>query len=197
MRVCVIGTGYVGLVTGACLAHTGHNVICVDNNAAKIEQLSAGQSPIYEPGLEAIMQAAMATGRLTFTTDLAAGVAHGDILFIAVGTPPLPTGESDTRYVDDCPAHLPASVQLCATPTHLAADCDALVLATDWPEFQTLDYAALAPLLHTPLLVDGRNCLDPAVVTQAGLVYIGIGRGVQPAGVAAPQEAERLAVQAA
>jgi len=469
MRVCVIGTGYVGLVTGACLAHTGHSVICMDNNVAKVEQLQAGQSPIYEPGLEAIMQSAMAAGRLTFTTDLAAGVAHGDILFIAVGTPPLPTGESDTRYVEavargigqhldaryrvivnkstvpigsgdwvrrlvleallerdqaptpnfevvsnpeflregsavydtfnpdrivlggssnralelmqilyapivsrqfaedaaaapvpvvttdlasaemikyaanaflatkisfinevanicdrvgadvtqvaqgigldsrigprflqagigwggscfpkdvsalvhtaadygydatllkaavatnqaqrlravdllqqslkilkgktigllgltfkphtddlrdapaldiidqllrlgakvkaydplyveDCPAHLPASVQLCATPAHLAADCDALVLATDWPEFQSLDYSSLAVTMHTPLLVDGRNCLDPALVTKAGLTYVGIGRGVQPAGIAAPRKVERLVAQVA
>jgi UDPglucose 6-dehydrogenase len=100
MRVCVIGTGYVGLVTGACLAHIGHHVICVDNNEEKVKLMKAGQSPIYEPGLSEIMQAASQAGHLEFTTDLAAGVAHGEILFIAVGTPPLPTGESDTRYVE-------------------------------------------------------------------------------------------------
>lgn len=100
MKVCVIGTGYVGLVTGACLAAIGHNVICIDNNAAKVAQMQSGQTPIFEPGLEPIMQAMMQSGRLQFTTDLAAGVAHGDILFIAVGTPPLPTGESDTRFVE-------------------------------------------------------------------------------------------------
>jgi UDPglucose 6-dehydrogenase len=100
MRVCTIGTGYVGLVTGACLAHIGHDVICVDNNPAKVELMKAGNSPIYEPGLSEIMQAAMATGRLQFTTDLALGVEHGEILFIAVGTPPLPNGSSDTQYVE-------------------------------------------------------------------------------------------------
>jgi UDPglucose 6-dehydrogenase len=100
MRVCTIGTGYVGLVTGACLAHIGHDVICVDNNPAKVELMKAGNSPIYEPGLSEIMQAAMSTGRLQFTTDLAAGVKHGEILFIAVGTPPLPNGSSDTQYVE-------------------------------------------------------------------------------------------------
>lgn len=100
MRVCVIGTGYVGLVTGACLAHIGHHVICIDNNAEKVKLLQAGQSPIFEPGLLEIMQSASKTGLLEFTTDLGAGVAHGTILFIAVGTPPLPTGESDTRYVE-------------------------------------------------------------------------------------------------
>ena len=100
MRVCVIGTGYVGLVTGACLAYVGHHVICVDNNQAKVELMQSGQSPIFEPGLSKIIQSAMEAGRLEFTTDLSVGVAHGDILFIAVGTPPLPTGESDTRYVE-------------------------------------------------------------------------------------------------
>lgn len=100
MRVCVIGTGYVGLVTGASLAHIGHHVICVDNNEEKVKLMKAGQSPIYEPGLSDIMQSASNSGNLEFTTDLGAGVAHGEILFIAVGTPPLPTGESDTRYVE-------------------------------------------------------------------------------------------------
>ncbi|NMG58663.1 UDP-glucose/GDP-mannose dehydrogenase family protein, partial [Geitlerinema sp. P-1104] len=100
MRVCVIGTGYVGLVTGACLAHTGHEVICVDNNEEKVKTMKAGRSPIYEPGLSEIMTGAIESGKIEFTTDLEAGVNHGDILFIAVGTPPLPTGESDTRYVE-------------------------------------------------------------------------------------------------
>jgi len=100
MRVCVIGTGYVGLVTGACLAHIGHQVICVDNNEEKVKLMKAGQSPIFEPGLSEIMQSAIQSGKIEFTTDLGAGVAHGEILFIAVGTPPLPTGESDTRYVE-------------------------------------------------------------------------------------------------
>lgn len=100
MRVCVIGTGYVGLVTGTCLAHIGHHVICVDNNEEKVKLMKSGQSPIFEPGLSEIMQSASQSGNLEFTSDLAAGVAHGDILFIAVGTPPLPTGESDTRYVE-------------------------------------------------------------------------------------------------
>ncbi len=100
MRVCVIGTGYVGLVTGVCLAHIGHNVICVDNNEEKVKLMKSGQSPIFEPGLSELMQSSIQAGRIEFTTDLAAGVDHGEILFIAVGTPPLPTGESDTRYVE-------------------------------------------------------------------------------------------------
>ncbi|MCC5638829.1 UDP-glucose/GDP-mannose dehydrogenase family protein [Nostoc sp. CHAB 5844] len=100
MRVCVIGTGYVGLVTGACLAHIGHDVVCIDNNEEKVKLMKSGQSPIFEPGLSEIMQSAIQSGNIQFSSDLAAGVAHGEILFIAVGTPPLPTGESDTRYVE-------------------------------------------------------------------------------------------------
>ncbi len=100
MRVCVIGTGYVGLVTGVCLAHIGHDVICIDNNEEKVKLMKQGQSPIYEPGLSDLMVSSMESGRLKFSTDLGAGVNHGEVLFIAVGTPPLPTGESDTRYVE-------------------------------------------------------------------------------------------------
>jgi UDPglucose 6-dehydrogenase len=100
MRVCVIGTGYVGLVTGVCLAHIGHHVICLDNNEEKIKLMKSGQSPIYEPMLSELMQSSTASGRLEFSADLEAGVKHGEILFIAVGTPALPTGESDTRYVE-------------------------------------------------------------------------------------------------
>jgi len=100
MRVCVIGTGYVGLVTGVCLSHIGHDVICVDNNEEKVKLMQSGQSPIYEPSLSELMKSSAESGRLTFTSDLNKGVSHGEILYIAVGTPPLPTGESDTRYVE-------------------------------------------------------------------------------------------------
>ena len=100
MRVCVIGTGYVGLVTGVCLAHVGHDVVCIDVNEEKVKLMQSGQSPIFEPGLSEIMQSSMAAGHLQFSTDLKAGVEHGEVLFIAVGTPALPTGESDTRYVE-------------------------------------------------------------------------------------------------
>jgi len=100
MRVCVIGTGYVGLVTGVCLARTGHEVICVDNNEEKVKLMQSGQSPIFEPGLADLMKSAIAENLIQFTSDLGFGVRHGEVLFIAVGTPPLPTGESDTRYVE-------------------------------------------------------------------------------------------------
>jgi UDPglucose 6-dehydrogenase len=100
MHICVIGTGYVGLVTGVCLAQIGHEVICVDNDIEKVKLMQSGQSPIFEPVLAQMMQANMEAGRLTFTADLRVGVDHGKILFIAVGTPALPSGASDTQYVE-------------------------------------------------------------------------------------------------
>jgi UDPglucose 6-dehydrogenase len=100
MRVCVIGTGYVGLVTGVCLAKIGHDVICIDNNEEKVRLMQSGESPIFEPGLSELMTEAIASGKIQFSTDLGMGVKHGEILFIAVGTPPLPNGSSDTRYVE-------------------------------------------------------------------------------------------------
>lgn len=99
MRVCIFGTGYVGLVTGTCLAEVGHDVICVDVDAAKVEGLNNGVVPIYEPGLTPMVKANHAAGRLRFTTDAAAGIAHGDVLFIAVGTPPDEDGSADLQYV--------------------------------------------------------------------------------------------------
>jgi UDPglucose 6-dehydrogenase len=99
MRVAIFGTGYVGLVTGTCLAEVGHDVICVDIDAGKIEGLNRGVVPIYEPGLEPMVKANHAAGRLHFTTDAAAGIAHGDIIFIAVGTPPDEDGSADLKYV--------------------------------------------------------------------------------------------------
>jgi UDPglucose 6-dehydrogenase len=99
MRVAIFGTGYVGLVTGPCLAEVGHDVVCVDIDAAKVDGLNRGVIPIYEPGLEPMVNANHAAGRLRFTTDAAAGIAHGDIIFIAVGTPPDEDGSADLKYV--------------------------------------------------------------------------------------------------
>ncbi|UHQ21315.1 UDP-glucose/GDP-mannose dehydrogenase family protein [Lysobacter sp. 5GHs7-4] len=99
MRVTIFGTGYVGLVTGTCLADVGHDVVCVDIDAAKVDGLNAGVIPIYEPGLEPMVKANHAAGRLHFTTDAAAAIAHGDMLFIAVGTPPDEDGSADLQYV--------------------------------------------------------------------------------------------------
>lgn len=95
MHLCVIGSGYVGLVTGACLADSGNHVICVDNDAQKVERLSNGISPIYEPGLDELLHRNLAAKRLVFTGDLASAVAASTIVFIAVGTPPKEDGSAD------------------------------------------------------------------------------------------------------
>ena len=99
MRVAIFGTGYVGLVTGTCLAEVGHDVVCVDIDPAKVDGLNQGVVPIYEPGLSPMVKANHAAGRLNFTTDAAAAIAHGDVLFIAVGTPPDEDGSADLQYV--------------------------------------------------------------------------------------------------
>ncbi|HQX91107.1 MAG TPA: UDP-glucose/GDP-mannose dehydrogenase family protein [Thermomonas sp.] len=99
MRVCIFGTGYVGLVTGTCLAEVGHDVVCVDIDAGKVERLNAGVIPIFEPGLTPMVQTNHAAGRLRFTTDAAQGIAHGDVVFIAVGTPSDEDGSADLSYV--------------------------------------------------------------------------------------------------
>ena len=99
MKVTIFGTGYVGLVTGACLAEMGNHVLCVDIDAGKVERLKRGEIPIYEPGLEEIVQRNHAGGRLDFTTEAAPAIAHGELIFIAVGTPPDEDGSADLQYV--------------------------------------------------------------------------------------------------
>ncbi|MDR5899547.1 UDP-glucose/GDP-mannose dehydrogenase family protein [Halomonas vilamensis] len=99
MNVTIFGTGYVGLVQGAILAEVGHHVVCVDVDDNKVEQLKLGIIPIYEPGLESLVKENHAAGRLEFTTDAVAGVKHGHVQFIAVGTPPDEDGSADLKYV--------------------------------------------------------------------------------------------------
>jgi UDPglucose 6-dehydrogenase len=101
MNICVVGTGYVGLVTGAVFADLGNDVLCVDNDAAKIADLDAGRMPIYEPGLEEMVARNVADGRLGFTTDLASAVRRSVIVFITVGTPPKADGQTDLGAVED------------------------------------------------------------------------------------------------
>jgi len=106
MNLCVVGTGYVGLVTGAVFADLGNDVVCVDNDRAKIEALKAGRMPIYEPGLEEMVARNVGDQRLSFTTDLGAGIRHGDVIFIAVGTPPKDSGETDLSHVEAVAAEI-------------------------------------------------------------------------------------------
>ncbi|MCX6893714.1 MAG: UDP-glucose/GDP-mannose dehydrogenase family protein [Verrucomicrobia bacterium] len=100
MRLTIIGTGYVGLVTGACFAEVGHRVICVDNDAAKVKVLQEGGIPIYEPGLEEMVKQNVEAGRLSFTTSTAEGVEKSEVIFIAVPTPPLADGAVDLSFIE-------------------------------------------------------------------------------------------------
>ena len=99
MNISIVGTGYVGLVTGTCFADVGNQVLCVDKDQAKIDQLLAGQIPIFEPGLERLVKANVEQKRLQFTTDIEASVNHADVIFIAVGTPPGEDGSADLSHV--------------------------------------------------------------------------------------------------
>src|SRR5580765_3697777 len=99
MHVAVIGSGYVGLVAGACLAETGNDVVCVDKDAEKITRLQKNEVPIYEPGLEPMVKRNQEEGRLTFTTDISAAVKSSRVIFIAVGTPPGEDGSADLTHV--------------------------------------------------------------------------------------------------
>ncbi|MAJ17568.1 MAG: UDP-glucose 6-dehydrogenase, partial [Opitutia bacterium TMED67] len=100
MNISIIGTGYVGLVTGTCFAEVGHNVICVDCDKKKIDLLQAGEIPIYEPGLKDLVERNVDAGRLSFTACTAEGVERADVIFIAVPTPPLEDGSVDLSFIE-------------------------------------------------------------------------------------------------
>jgi UDPglucose 6-dehydrogenase len=99
-KLCIIGTGYVGLVTGACFAEVGHKVVCVDCDESKVKMLRAGGIPIYEPGLEELVKKNVSEGRLSFTTSTEEGVESSDIIFLAVPTPPQPDGSVDLTFIE-------------------------------------------------------------------------------------------------
>jgi len=111
MKVCVIGTGYVGLVVGTCLAEMGNDVICVDNNEEKLSQLKQGIIPIYEPGLEDLIRANVSEERLTFTSDIKSAVAKSLVCFIAVGTPQGEDGSADLQYVEQVAKSIGQSIE--------------------------------------------------------------------------------------
>src|SRR5258708_7035055 len=110
MKLTIIGTGYVGLVTGTCFAEVGHQVICVDNDTAKVKLLQEGGIPIYEPGLEELVKRNTAAGRLSFTNSTAEGVEKSDVVFIAVPTPPQADGSVDLSYIQHVPRALTAAM---------------------------------------------------------------------------------------
>jgi len=110
MKLTIIGTGYVGLVTGTCFAEVGHQVICVDSDAAKVKLLQSGGIPIYEPGLDELVKKNVAAGRLSFTNSTAEGVAQSDVIFIAVPTPPQPDGSVDMSFIEKVAREIAAAM---------------------------------------------------------------------------------------
>ena len=110
MKLTIIGTGYVGLVTGTCFAEVGHHVICVDNNEAKMKLLQSGGIPIYEPGLEEMVKKNVASGRLSFTSSTAEGVEKSDVVFIAVPTPPQEDGSVDLSFIEKVAREIAAAM---------------------------------------------------------------------------------------
>ena len=111
MRLAVIGCGYVGLVTGSCLAEAGHDVVATDNDQVRIQTLNAGRLPIHEPGLDGVMERVRAAGRLRFTTDCAEAVGAAEAVFICVGTPPLESGEADLSAIDNVARQIAAAAR--------------------------------------------------------------------------------------
>ncbi|KPL14487.1 UDP-glucose 6-dehydrogenase, partial [candidate division WOR_3 bacterium SM1_77] len=111
MKVCMIGTGYVGLVSGTCFADIGHEVICVDNDKRKVDVLKKGGIPIYEPGLNELVKKNVAAGRLSFTTDTREGVDKALFVFIAVGTPPKDNGEPDLSSIEQVATEIGAAMR--------------------------------------------------------------------------------------
>ena len=110
MKLSIVGTGYVGLVTGTCFAEVGHHVICVDNDVNKVKMLQAGGIPIYEPGLEEMVKKNVAAGRLSFTASIAEGVEKSDVIFIAVPTPPQNDGSVDLSYIEKVARDIAAAI---------------------------------------------------------------------------------------
>jgi UDPglucose 6-dehydrogenase len=110
VNLSIIGTGYVGLVTGACFAEVGHRVVCVDNDADKVRVLQEGGMPIYEPGLEELVRANVTAGRLSFTSSTAEGVENSEVIFIAVPTPPLPDGSVDMSFLEKVAREIAAAM---------------------------------------------------------------------------------------
>ncbi len=174
MKLGVMGSGYVGLVTGACFAELGHQVLCIDNNQEKIQQLRAGVVPIYEPGLEELVQTNVNEGRLAFSTEIAEGVDFADILFICVGTPSLPDGGVDLSYLERVMAEIATHmrsykliVEKSTVPVKTAASLEALAhkhlqerqvpfdLASN-PEFLS-EGRAIQDFMHPDRIVLGVN----------------------------------------
>src|SRR5215210_2849039 len=198
MRIAMIGTGYVGLVSGACFADFGHHVCCVDKDQGKIEALNAGRMPIWEPGLEALVKANEERRRLTFTTDLPSGVRHAEAVIIAVGTPARRgDGHADVSFVFDAVRELarvisPGTVVVTKSTVPVGTGDEIQKILSDEgvtdvsvasnPEFLR-EGAAIADFKHPDRIVVGaederaRDCLKevyrPLFLNRAPILFTG------------------------
>ena len=143
MQLTIIGTGYVGLVTGTCFAETGNNVVCVDINQEKIDQLKAGKTPIYEPGLENLLERNIKEKRIQFTTSIEEGVKDAQIIFLALPTPPGKDGAADLQFVLDVAAKLSGLI------TRLRADGIRIVTVQEIADIHKV------PEFHAPIIAAG------------------------------------------
>ena len=133
-KLCIIGTGYVGLVSGACFAEVGHKVICVDCDEAKVKMLRAGGIPIYEPGLEELVKKNVAEGRLSFTVSTEEGVENSDIIFLAVPTPPQPDGSVDLTFIE----RVARDIAACMTSYKIVVDKSTVPVKTGQKVSETI-----------------------------------------------------------
>jgi len=142
MKLTIIGTGYVGLVTGTCFAEVGHQVVCVDSDAAKVKLLQSGGIPIYEPGLEELVRKNVAAGRLEFTNSTAEGVQKSDVVFIAVPTPPQPDGSVDLSYIE----HVARDIAAAMTEYKIVVDKSTVPVKTGEKVSETIKRYCKAPV---------------------------------------------------
>jgi UDP-glucose 6-dehydrogenase len=188
MKIAIIGSGYVGLVTGACFAQVGHEVICVDNDQRKVKALNNGTIPIYEPGLEQLVLRNVAAGRLQFTGSVERGVDNSEVIFSAVPTPPRADGSVDLTYIEQVAREIAPVLKEYrvivdkSTVPVAVRDAEALVLATEWPEFGEVDLSEVHQLMRMPVVFDGRNLFNPSTMRDLGFEYFGIGRPLAESG---------------
>ena len=167
MRVAMIGTGYVGLVSGACFADFGHEVTCVDNDPSKIERLERGEIPIFEPGLDDLVAANVRGGRLSFTLDGAEAIRAADAVFIAVGTPSRRgDGHADLSYVHAAAAEIAGLIE----------GFTVVVTKSTVPVGTGDEIERIKLLMRQPIMVDLRSVFRPEEVRNRGNRYASIGR---------------------
>ncbi len=169
MNVTVIGTGYVGLTTGVTLAFLGHQVVCLDIDAAKVARLNQGELPIYEPGLPELLSEAQEYIRFTSEYD-AAGVDQADVVFVTVGTPANPDGSPDLTYARSVAQ---------SVGERLGSRFTVIVnksTVTEWPQYRDLPWDEIKARMRQPLVLDGRNFLPRTKLVALGFQYLGVGR---------------------